>query len=125
MAIGTSCRRRLLGHASPFDANMAVDAGSHVVVPDTRVELKEVGPLLQYVIFSRGPKGVKRPAPSSAARMPSSSRHAGLRAQGDGAALPDLGLRRPRWLHHDRCRDGGEGGEGAAQKQGDWPAARS
>jgi len=48
-----------LAHVSPFDVNMAVDAGFDVVVPYTRVELKEVGPLIQDAIFSRGPKGVK------------------------------------------------------------------
>jgi methylene-tetrahydromethanopterin dehydrogenase len=48
-----------LGHVSPFDVNMAVDAGFDVVVPYTRVALKEVGPLIQDAIFSRGPKGVK------------------------------------------------------------------
>ncbi|HEY8016418.1 MAG TPA: NAD(P)-dependent methylenetetrahydromethanopterin dehydrogenase, partial [Dongiaceae bacterium] len=48
-----------LGHVSPFDVNMAVDAGFDVVVPYTRVELREVGPLIQDAIFSRGPKGVK------------------------------------------------------------------
>jgi methylene-tetrahydromethanopterin dehydrogenase len=48
-----------LGHVSPFDVNMAVDAGFDVVVPYTRVELKEVGALIQDAIFSRGPKGVK------------------------------------------------------------------
>ena len=48
-----------LANVSPFDVNMAVDAGFDVVVPYTRVELKEVGPLIQDAIFSRGPKGVK------------------------------------------------------------------
>ncbi len=48
-----------LGHVSPFDVNMAVDAGFDVVVPYTRVELKEVVRLIQDAIFSRGPKGVK------------------------------------------------------------------
>jgi methylene-tetrahydromethanopterin dehydrogenase len=48
-----------LGHVSPFDVNMAVDAGFDVVVPYTRVELKEVGGLIQDAIFSRGPKGAK------------------------------------------------------------------
>ena len=48
-----------LGHVSPFDVNMAVDAGFDVVIPYTRVELKEVGALIQDAIFSRGPKGVK------------------------------------------------------------------
>jgi methylene-tetrahydromethanopterin dehydrogenase len=48
-----------LGHVSPFDVNMAVDAGFEVVVPYTRVELKEVGGLIQDAIFSRGPRGAK------------------------------------------------------------------
>jgi len=48
-----------LGHVSPFDVNMAVDAGFEVVAPYTRVELKEVGGLIQDAIFSRGPKGAK------------------------------------------------------------------
>ena len=48
-----------VGHVSPFDVNMAVDAGFEVVVPYTRVELKEVGGLIQDAIFSRGPKGAK------------------------------------------------------------------
>jgi methylene-tetrahydromethanopterin dehydrogenase len=48
-----------LANVSPFDVNMAVDAGFDVVVPYTRVELKDVVPLIQDAIFSRGPKGVK------------------------------------------------------------------
>src|SRR5262249_36512081 len=46
-----------LGHVSPFDVNMAVDAGFEVVVPYTRVELTEVTGLIQDAIFSRGPRG--------------------------------------------------------------------
>jgi methylene-tetrahydromethanopterin dehydrogenase len=48
-----------LRHVSPFDANMAVDAGFDVLVPYTNVELGEVGGLIQDAIFSRGPKGAK------------------------------------------------------------------
>lgn len=48
-----------LAHVSPFDVNMAVDAGFDVVVPYTRVELNEVAGLIQDAIFSRGPKGAK------------------------------------------------------------------
>src|SRR5262249_47587238 len=48
-----------LAHVSPFDINMAVDAGFDVVVPYTRVDLKEVGGLIQDAIFSRGPAGAK------------------------------------------------------------------
>src|SRR3990170_6217772 len=49
-----------LKHVSPFDVNMALDAGFSAVVPYTNVELKEVAALVQDAIFSRGPKGVTR-----------------------------------------------------------------
>ncbi|MDH3472409.1 MAG: methylenetetrahydromethanopterin dehydrogenase [Rhodospirillales bacterium] len=51
-----------LKHVSPFDVNMALDAGFNTVVPYTAVELGEVQGLVQDAIFSRGPKGVKRTA---------------------------------------------------------------
>src|SRR3989304_5146565 len=45
--------------ASPFDVNMAYDAGFHAVVPYANVT-EETGILLiQDGIFSRGPKGAK------------------------------------------------------------------
>ncbi|MCK5920830.1 MAG: methylenetetrahydromethanopterin dehydrogenase [Methylococcales bacterium] len=47
-------------NASPFDVNMAYDAGWNAVTPYTKVELDEVAGLVQDAIFSRGPKGVKR-----------------------------------------------------------------
>lgn len=47
-------------NASPFDANMAFDAGFAKIVPYTNVELKEVMGLVQDAIFSRSPSGVKR-----------------------------------------------------------------
>jgi methylene-tetrahydromethanopterin dehydrogenase len=46
--------------ASPFDINMAYDAGYDGVVPYTHVELEQVAALTQDTIFSRGPKGAKR-----------------------------------------------------------------
>lgn len=49
-----------LKHVSPFDVNMAVDAGVDTVVPYTNVEARDVQGLVQDAIFSRGPKGVKR-----------------------------------------------------------------
>ena len=49
-----------MAQASPFDINMAYDAGYDAVVPYTSVELKQVAALTQDTIFSRGPKGVKR-----------------------------------------------------------------
>ncbi len=47
-------------HNSPFDINMAVDAGFDVVVPYSNVKLESVNGLVQDAIFSRGPAGVKR-----------------------------------------------------------------
>jgi methylene-tetrahydromethanopterin dehydrogenase len=45
---------------SPFDVNMAYDAGWTACTPYTNVVLDEVRDLVQDAIFSRGPKGVKR-----------------------------------------------------------------
>ena len=45
---------------SPFDINMAADAGWQIVVPYTHIEGSEVRGLTQDAIFSRGPKGVAR-----------------------------------------------------------------
>ena len=49
-----------MAQASPFDINMAYDAGYDGVVPYTNVEQEQVAALTQDTIFSRGPKGVKR-----------------------------------------------------------------
>ncbi|MFZ0073144.1 MAG: NAD(P)-dependent methylenetetrahydromethanopterin dehydrogenase, partial [Xanthobacteraceae bacterium] len=49
-----------LKHISPFDVNMAVDAGFDAVLPYTGVTLEELPGLVQDAIFSRPPKlGVK------------------------------------------------------------------
>ena len=49
-----------LKHMSPFDANMALDAGFDAVLTHTDVTLDEVAGLVQDAIFSRPPKlGVK------------------------------------------------------------------
>jgi methylene-tetrahydromethanopterin dehydrogenase len=49
-----------LKHMSPFDVNMALDAGYDAVLPYTNVMLDEVNGLVQDAIFSRPPKmGVK------------------------------------------------------------------
>jgi methylene-tetrahydromethanopterin dehydrogenase len=45
---------------SPFDVNMAADAGYQVIVPYCNVEPNMVANLTQDAIFSRGPKGVSR-----------------------------------------------------------------
>ncbi|MDE1179147.1 NAD(P)-dependent methylenetetrahydromethanopterin dehydrogenase [Paraburkholderia sp.] len=45
---------------SPFDVNMAADAGYQIVVPYCNVGKESVVQLTQDAIFSRGPKGVSR-----------------------------------------------------------------
>ena len=45
---------------SPFDVNMAADAGYQIVTPYCHVALEAVAGLTQDAIFSRGPKGVAR-----------------------------------------------------------------
>jgi methylene-tetrahydromethanopterin dehydrogenase len=45
---------------SPFDVNMAADAGYEIIVPYCNVEASMVANLTQDAIFSRGPKGVAR-----------------------------------------------------------------
>jgi methylene-tetrahydromethanopterin dehydrogenase len=46
--------------ASPFDVNMAYDAGYQAVVPYAGMSVGDVATLTQDAIFSRGPKGVRR-----------------------------------------------------------------
>lgn len=45
---------------SPFDVNMALDAGWTSVIPYTHLEVSEITAMVQDTIFSRGPKSVKR-----------------------------------------------------------------
>lgn len=45
---------------SPFDINMALDAGFDMLVPYSNVKLDGIHGLTQDAIFSRGPAGVKR-----------------------------------------------------------------
>ena len=47
-------------HNSPFDINMAMDAGFDVMMPYNNVKLESVHGLVQDAIFSRGPSGVKK-----------------------------------------------------------------
>jgi methylene-tetrahydromethanopterin dehydrogenase len=47
---------------SPFDVNMALDAGWISAIPYINVEPSEVKGLVQDAIFSRSPKGLKRTA---------------------------------------------------------------
>jgi methylene-tetrahydromethanopterin dehydrogenase len=47
-------------NVSPFDVNMAYDAGYNAVMPYSHVTLDQISALTQDAIFSRGPRGVKR-----------------------------------------------------------------
>ncbi|NOT10686.1 MAG: methylenetetrahydromethanopterin dehydrogenase [Methylococcaceae bacterium] len=47
---------------SPFDVNMAMDAGFDVLMPYSNVKLDNVHGLTQDAIFSRSPAGIKRTA---------------------------------------------------------------
>jgi methylene-tetrahydromethanopterin dehydrogenase len=45
---------------SPFDVNMAADAGYQVLVPYVDVDMENLAALTQDAIFSRGPKGARK-----------------------------------------------------------------
>lgn len=45
-----------LRHMSPFDVNMALDAGYDAVIPYIDVKLEEIMPLVQDAMFSRSPR---------------------------------------------------------------------
>lgn len=49
-------------NVSPFDVNMAIDAGFEHIIPYTDVALSEVAGLTQDAIFSRSPSGIQREA---------------------------------------------------------------
>jgi methylene-tetrahydromethanopterin dehydrogenase len=49
-----------LKHMSPFDMNMALDAGYDDAIPYTNVTIDDVYGLVQDAIFSRSPDGIKR-----------------------------------------------------------------
>ncbi len=49
-----------LKHMSPFDVNMALDAGYDAAIPYTNVTLEEVAALVQDAMFSRSPKSAAR-----------------------------------------------------------------
>lgn len=59
-----------LKNVSPFDVNMAADAGFDVIVPYTDVDLKEVAGLVQDAIFSRAPQDGRRTAVLIGGREP-------------------------------------------------------
>ena len=51
-----------LRHMSPFDVNMALDAGFDSVIPYTGVTLEDITPLVQDAMFSRAPRDAARTA---------------------------------------------------------------
>jgi methylene-tetrahydromethanopterin dehydrogenase len=51
-----------LKHMSPFDVNMALDAGYDAVLPYINVTLDDVMPLVQDAMFSRSPRDAVRTA---------------------------------------------------------------
>jgi methylene-tetrahydromethanopterin dehydrogenase len=59
-----------LKNVSPFDVNMAADAGFDVVAPYADVDLKEVAGLVQDAIFSRAPENGSRTAVLIGGREP-------------------------------------------------------
>ncbi|PHS71406.1 MAG: methylenetetrahydromethanopterin dehydrogenase [Methylophaga sp.] len=45
---------------SPFDINMALDAGFDAIIPYPNIQLEEIAGMTQDAIFSRGPAGAKQ-----------------------------------------------------------------
>lgn len=95
-------------HASPFDVNMALDAGYDAVLTYTNVALEDVTGLVQDSIFSRPPKVGARTA------MFFGGKNAGLALdmlekarKSAGAAIWHFVFRRPRRFIHNRRRHGG------------------
>ena len=94
-------------HVSPFDVNMALDAGFDHVIPYPHVEVAEVRALVQDAMFSRPPKLALRTgffiggknAVLALAMLKSGE-------GGDVPALRAVALRRPGRLLHHRRRDG-------------------
>jgi Methylene-tetrahydromethanopterin dehydrogenase, N-terminal len=102
-----------MAHTSPFDINMAADAGFDVVVPYNNVKLEQVHGLVQDAIFSRGPTGVKRTAIFIGGRdIGLAMAMLDAAQKGHGTSLPSFGVRRSQWCFHYRRRLGGLRGEG-------------
>ena len=59
-----------LKNVSPFDVNMAADAGFDLILPYSDVDLKEVAGLVQDAIFSRAPDDGRRTAVLIGGREP-------------------------------------------------------
>ena len=111
-----------LKHMSPFDVNMALDAGYDAVVTYTDVTLDEVTGLVQDAIFSRPPKtGCEDRHVLRRQECGARARHAGGRQEGAGSAVRHLVLRRSGRLVHHGGRHGGLRREGAARQEAARP----
>ena len=97
-----------LKHMSPFDVNMALDAGYDAAIAYTNVMLDEVGGLVQDAIFSRPPKtGVRTGMFIGGKNAILALDMLVRRQEGAGTAIRHLILCRPcRFVHHR----GGHGG---------------
>ena len=95
-----------LAHMSPFDVNMALDAGYDATASYTNVSLDEITGLVQDAMFSRSPRDATRTGVFIGGKdaLPR-ARHARRRRQGALEAVRDFAVRRPCRLVHHRRRD--------------------
>ncbi len=105
-----------LRHMSPFDANMALDAGYDAVIPYTDVGLADVGNLVQDAIFSRPPDaGVATGIFLAGKDAPLALDMLDVGEKIDGPALRNLGIRRSGGVIYHRRGNGCQGRESADQ----------
>ena len=115
-----------LAHMSPFDVNMALDAGYDATASYTNVSLgRSHGPRPGRHVLAlaarRGADGRVHRRQGCASR----ARHARRRRQGAVQAVRDLAVRRPcRLVHHRRGDDRG-GGKDAEGEEGSRASRRS
>ena len=91
-----------LRHMSPFDVNMALDAGFDAAIPYTEVTLGDVSGLVQDAMFSRPPKtGVKTGVFIGGKKALAALDMLAGRQEGAGAAIRHFVLcRSGRFFHH-------------------------
>ena len=101
-----------LKHMSPFDVNMALDAGFDSVTPYSGVTLEDITPLVQDAMFSRSPRdavhtGVFIGGKDAALALDMMERLRKTLVE----ALRDFRLRRSGRIVYHRCGDGRVRGE--------------
>ena len=101
-----------LRHISPFDVNMALDAGYDAAIPYTEVTLGDVSGLVQDAMFSRPPKTGVRTGVFLGGKKAMEALD--MLSAAKRALVPPFGIsffRRSRWfIHHGRgngrlCRE--------------------